>query len=663
MKIFATFILLCLISLLYAGEKYHLLFYGQAVIPKWQADGSFVYHAWTKEGEKRYHVIPHLGTKTELGNKQLPSPQPPQQQQEQTPDPVFIRDHQVYMKSPKGDVQLSFDGSPTNGYINQFHYSDDRRYVVVFKKRHVPPRQISIVESSPKSQRQPMVHSFDYTKPGDEIAIKLPTLFDLKEAKPIDVDMTPFLNQYNIWLLRWNKDSKAFCFEYNERGHQKYQLVEVNAESASSRVVIEESFSTFVNYAQTWRYYLDKTKEIIWLSERDGWKHLYLFDATKEKCVKRQITRGNWVVREVLLVDEGEQDIYFLASGYYPEENPYYTHLFKVKFDGTQLTDLTPEKGNHRISFSPDKRYFVDVYSTPEKEPISCLRLLADGSIIMPLEQGDASLAEKRGWMRPRMFHAKGRDGKTDIYGNIYFPKNYDASKKYPVLEYIYAGPHGSHVVNDFHIRSNSSRTFTDQGYIVVQIDGMGTYNRSKAFHDVCWKNLKDAGFPDRIAWIKAAAKAHPSMDLERVGIYGVSAGGQNAMGALLFHGDFYSAAAAACGCHDNRMDKIWWNEQWMGYPVDESYSRSSNVDNAHLLKGRLLLIVGELDRNVDPASTYQVVDALVKAGKYFEFLLLPGQGHSMGGKYGEARVLDFFERNLKVTPAPFSYPIRGSVE
>ncbi len=657
MKFFTSLLLLCLIQLLNAGEKYHLLYYGQAVVPKWQEDGSFVYHAWTREGEKRYHVIPHLGTRTELGDKQLPTP--PQQQaapqQEKEPEPVFIRDHQVYMRGAKGDVQLSFDGCPTNGYINQFHYSDDKRYVVVIKKRHVPPRQISMVESSPKQQLQPIVHSINYTKPGDELGIKLPILFDLKEGKKIDVDMTPFLNQYNIWLLRWNKDNKGFCFEYNERGHQRYQLVEVNAETASSRVVIEESFPTFVHYAKTWRHYLDKTKEIIWLSERDGWRHLYLFDATKNESMKRQITRGNWVVREVLLVDEEAQEIYFLASGYYPHENPYYTHLFRVKFDGSQLTDLTPEHGNHRINFSPDKKYFVDVYSTPEKEPISCLRRLSDGSIVMQLEQGDASLAEARGWMRPRCFRAKGRDGQTDIYGNIYFPKNYDASKKYPVLEYIYAGPHDSHVVNDFHLSEySSSRAFTDGGYILVQIDGMGTSNRSKAFHDVCWKNLKDAGFPDRIAWIKAAAKAHPSMDLERVGIYGVSAGGQNAMAALLYHGDFYKAAAAACGCHDNRMDKIWWNEQWMGYPVDESYSRSSNVDNAHLLKGRLMLIVGELDKNVDPASTYQVVNALIKAGKYFEFILLPGQGHSMGGQYGTARVLDFFERNLKVTPPPF---------
>jgi dipeptidyl aminopeptidase/acylaminoacyl peptidase len=184
-------------------------------------------------------------------------------------------------------------------------------------------------------------------------------------------------------------------------------------------------------------------------------------------------------------------------------------------------------------------------------------------------------------------------------------------------------------------------------GFIVVQIDGMGTSHRSKAFHDVCWKDLKDAGFPDRIAWMKAAAAEKPWMDLERVGVYGTSAGGQNAAGAVLFHPEFYRVAVASCGCHDNRMDKMWWNEQWMGWPVGEEYSASSNVDNAYRLRGKLLLINGELDNNVDPASTEQLVNALVKANKEFEYVLLPGQRHTSGGTYGERKRRDFFIKHL----------------
>jgi dipeptidyl aminopeptidase/acylaminoacyl peptidase len=185
-------------------------------------------------------------------------------------------------------------------------------------------------------------------------------------------------------------------------------------------------------------------------------------------------------------------------------------------------------------------------------------------------------------------------------------------------------------------------------GFVVVQIDGMGTNNRGKAFHDVCWRNIGDAGFPDRIAWMKAAAAERPYMDLSRVGVYGGSAGGQNSAGAVLAHGDFYKVAVADCGCHDNRMDKIWWNEAWMGWPVDRHYEESSNVTLAHKLQGKLLLIVGELDRNVDPASTMQVVNALVKADKDFDLLVVPGRGHGAGsGKYGTRRTRDFFVRHL----------------
>jgi dienelactone hydrolase len=237
-------------------------------------------------------------------------------------------------------------------------------------------------------------------------------------------------------------------------------------------------------------------------------------------------------------------------------------------------------------------------------------------------------------------------DGKTDIWGVIYRPTNYDPLKKYPVIENIYAGPHSSHVPKTFSA-SNPMQALAELGFIVVQIDGMGTSNRSKAFHDVAWKNLGDAGFPDRILWHKAVAAKYRYYDITRVGIYGTSAGGQNALGALLFHPEFYKVCVSSCGCHDNRMDKIWWNEQWMGWPLGEHYSASSNVDNAHRLQGKLLLILGELDTNVDPASTMQFVNALIKADKVFDFLEIPGAGHTNGGAYGDKKRYDFFVQHL----------------
>jgi dipeptidyl aminopeptidase/acylaminoacyl peptidase len=260
------------------------------------------------------------------------------------------------------------------------------------------------------------------------------------------------------------------------------------------------------------------------------------------------------------------------------------------------------------------------------------------------LERADISKLVASGWHAPEVFTAKGRDGKTDIWGVIYKPVNFDATKKYPVIEDIYAGPQGSFVPKSF---TSRSEPLTALGFVVVQIDGMGTNNRSKSFHDVAWKNLKDAGFPDRILWHKAAAAKFPWYDISNVGIFGTSAGGQSAMGALLFHPEFYKVAVSNSGCHDNRMDKIWWNEQWMGWPVGPQYSASSNVDNAYRLQGKLMLVVGEMDKNVDPASTFQVADRLIKANKTFDLFYVPGGGHGAGAAYGQRKLEDFFVHNI----------------
>jgi dipeptidyl aminopeptidase/acylaminoacyl peptidase len=282
--------------------------------------------------------------------------------------------------------------------------------------------------------------------------------------------------------------------------------------------------------------------------------------------------------------------------------------------------------------------------------PVSELRRTSDRKLIMELEHSDISALLESGWRPPEVFTAMGRDGKTDIWGIIHRPLNFDPSKKYPVIESIYAGPQGSFVPKSWSI---STQPLTELGFIVVQIDGMGTNNRSKAFHDVAWKDLGDAGFPDRILWHKAVAAKYPYYDLTRVGIFGTSAGGQNALGALLFHPEFYQVAVSNSGCHDNRMDKIWWNEQWMGWPIGPQYSASSNVDNASKLQGKLLLVLGELDTNVDPSSTMQVANALIKANKKFDLLAVPGGGHGAGGAYYQRLLQDFFVHHLQGVEPP----------
>lgn len=569
---------------------------------------------------------------------------------------AYVKDNNLYLSpvrdekekdKPKEEIALTMDGTANLRYDGwSIIWSPDSRKLATVKVRDVQERRIPLIESSPSSQKQPILQWCNYAKPGDVLPVYLPVLFDVEARKQMALNVTPYENQFYLNLTGWREDSRAFTFEFNQRGHQRYVIGEVSAADGSIRHLVDEQTKTFIYYYNNYRYDLDDGKELLWISERDGWRHLYLIDGTNGQ-VKQQVTKGEWVVRQVDYVDETNRVVYFTASGFNKGEDPYNLHYCRINLDGTGFTDMTPENGNHRVTFSADRSYFTDVYSRPDLPPVSQLKRTSDVSVVAGLQRCDVSALQAEGWQMPEVFCAKGRDGQTDIWGNIYRPMHFDASKSYPVVEFIYAGPHDSHVDKDFKPAHHLVSKLVELGFIVVSIDGMGTSNRSKAFHDVCWKNLKDAGFPDRIAWMKAAGAKYKYMDLNRVGIYGWSAGGQNAIAALLFHNDFYKVAVALCGCHDNRMDKIWWNEQWMGYPIDASYSTSSNVDNAYRLKGKLLLINGELDDNVDPASTLQVVSALMKANKNFEQLYLPGKTHSLGGPFEMHKMHDFFVKNL----------------
>jgi dipeptidyl aminopeptidase/acylaminoacyl peptidase len=390
--------------------------------------------------------------------------------------------------------------------------------------------------------------------------------------------------------------------------------------------------------------------EIIWLSERDGWAHLYLYDG-RTGAVKNQITRGEFVVRAVHRVDEARREIIFSAGGMDKAQDPYFAHYYRINFDGSGLTPLTQEPADHRVALSPDGALYVDTWSRVDLAPVAQLRRARDGALLIELERGDLAPLRAEGWRPLEVFSAKGRDGTTDIWGVVARPTRFDPRRKYPVIEYIYAGPHGSFVPKSFLAFSNM-QAIAELGFVVVQIDGMGTANRSRAFHDVAWKNIGDAGFPDRILWHQAFAARNAWYDISRVGIFGGSAGGQNALGGLLFHPEFYKVAVSFAGCHDNRMDKIWWNEQWMGWPIGAEYAASSNVVHAHKLQGELLLVVPELDTNVDPASTMQVVDALIRADKQFDLLVMPGEDHGGGRRgpsaaYGDRKMWDFFVEHL----------------
>ncbi len=575
---------------------------------------------------------------------------------------VFLR--QVGSNEPA--TPLSFDGSEGNYYtFRTIAWSPDSRKLVAYHTRPGYDRQVHYVESSPADQVQPKHWTTNtlgnsgaferyYRKPGDALDIATPALFDVASHKEIEIDRALFPNAYSLSTPVWWKDSRAFTFEYNQRGHQVYRVIEVNPENGQARALIDEQSKTFIYYnnlgpglsaGRKYRHDVNDGKEIIWASERDGWEHLYLYDGATGK-VKNQITKGDWVVRNVDLVDDANRQIWFEAGGMNAGQDPYFTHYYRINFDGTGLTKFTDADGTHTVTMSHDRKYYVDAWSRVDLPPVAQLRRTEDQKVVLDLEKTDAAALVSAGFRYPEVFVAKGRDGKTDIWGTIVRPMNFDPSKKYPVIENIYAGPQGSFVAKTFSPVS-PDQALAELGFIVVHIDGMGTNNRSKAFHDVAWKNLGDAGFPDRILWHKAAAAKYPYYDISRVGIFGTSAGGQNSLGGVLFHPDFYKVVVTNSGCHDNRMDKIWWNEQWMGWPLGPQYAASSNVDNAYRLQGKALIIVGEMDTNVDPASSLQVVNALVKAHKHFDMLYIPGQNHGVGILGTEHYLQDYFVHNL----------------
>ncbi len=558
---------------------------------------------------------------------------------------VRVIDGDVVAASTKeGGEEIPFTLGAEFGKPRVFWSPDSKRFVAM----HTIPGEehiVHVIESSPKNQVQPRLKSWRYTKPGDRIAVTKPRLFDLEIKAQIPLRDDLFATPWSNDRVRWSADGSRFTFIYNQRGHQVLRLVAVDAKTGVACSLVDETPETFVNYFQKQFVRFIEDREIIWMSERDGWNHLYRFDAKSGDLIN-QVTKGEWVVRGVDRVDPEKRQIWFHACGIYLDQDPYHIHYCRVNFDGTGLVRLTKGDGTHQLRYSPDRKHFIDHYSRVDLPPVHELRR-ADGGLVCTLEEADTSLLEKiPGWSVPERFVAKGRDGKTDIWGVIHRPGNLDPAKTYPVVEKIYAGPHGQYVPKKFY-DFFTAMDIAEVGCIVVVIDGMGTNWRSKSFHDVCWKNLKDAGFPDRIRWIKAAAEKYPYMDVARVGIYGGSAGGQNALGGMLFHPGFYKVGVADCGCHDNRMDKIHWNEAWMGL-TGPHYAENSNVTHAHKLEGKLFLTVGELDTNVDPASTMQVVDALIKADKDFDLVVVPGAGHGVGETpYLRRRRQDFFVRHL----------------
>ena len=567
---------------------------------------------------------------------------------------VFHRNNNLWTRRGQDVRPLTTNGDSTYYYSAWGSFSPDGRYYSTVRIKPAPKHYVYYVESMPGSAigagkydvTRPMLHKQEYAKPGDSLNYRVPVVVEMATGRVIEPSTELFRQQYEVSAPRWDTNSRTLTFTFNERGHKTYRLLELDVVTGKVRTLIEERNAKYVNYNRLYRHDFKDRRRILWTSERDGRNHIYLYDRQKAQLV-RQVTKGEFYVREIQHVDEEAGVVYFSANGMNKTEDPYLIHYYRIGLNGKNLVCLTPEEGHHKAVFTDDMQYVIDTYSTIQTPPVTVLRRVKDGKLLRTLEHADITRLKAEGWQAPEVFVAAGRDSITPMWGIIMRPSNFDPTKKYPVIEYIYSGPGDQYVPKSFTPWIWGMAELAELGFIVVQLDAMTTSFRTREFEEVCYKNLKDGGFPDRKAWIRAATKKYPYMDIDRVGIYGCSAGGQNAMAAVLWHGDFYKAAYAACGCHDNRMDKIWWNEQWMSYPVDSSYVECSNVANAYRLERPLMLAVGELDDNVDPASTMQVVSALQKAGKDFELVVLTGAHHTMGDTYGEHKRNDFFVRHL----------------
>ena len=634
------------------------------VEPTWYDDGTFSY----ERGPKKELILvdPAKASRTEVKaddlktKKPAPKPVAPANRPRhgrgglKSPDgklTAVLKDHGLYLKNDgEADdkaVRLA-DGAEADRYDRVF-WSPDSKFLMAVQVKTGGDRKVTLVESTPKTQLQPKTKTLNYLKPGDDIPTPRLRLFDACTKKQIAVSDDLCKTPWDISYESWGKDGRFYCV-YNQRGHQVMRVLAIDTAGQVTPVVNEEC-KTFFDYAYKLYFnLLGEKNEALWMSERDGWNHLYLID-TVTNAVKKQITKGEWLIERVENFDLAKRELLLRVRGFHPKQDPYHVHFIRVSLDSDKVVALTEADGTHSAPrFSPDGKYFLTTFSRVDLAPVTQLRKTGDGSLVKELETTDTTALAKAGWKPPERFVSKGRDDRTDIHGVIYRPTNFDKSKTYPVIESIYAGPQGQFVPVGFQALY-SPMILAELGFIVVQIDGMGTNWRSKAFHDVCWKNLGDSGFPDRIKWIKAAAAKYPEFNLGKgVGIYGGSAGGQSSTRAVLAHADFYSVAVSDCGCHDNRMDKVWWNELWMSWPVGPHYAEqsNSNPEMVKRLKGKLMLVVGELDENVDPASTLQVVAALIKANKDFDFLMVPGGGHGAGeSPYGQRRRADFFVRHL----------------
>ncbi|MGB2589940.1 MAG: DPP IV N-terminal domain-containing protein [Candidatus Acidiferrum sp.] len=604
---------------------------------------------------------------------------------------AFIRDYNLWARDvARGkETQLTTDGVKDFGYATDnagwIHsdrpvllWSPDSKKIATFQQDQRGVGEMYLVETK---VGHPVLQAWKYPLPGDPVVTTIQrVIIDIDGPKIIRLQMPPDQHRSTLcddvecrgsdWDdVDWSPDAKHLAFVSTSRDHKDEHLRVADAETGAVRDVFEETVATQFESGWgrvNWRY-LPESNEIIWFSERDNWGHLYLYDLATGH-LKNQITTGDWVVAQLLRVDEKNRLLYFLANGREKGENPYFAHLYRIGFDGKNLTLLTPESGTHEISFSPSGRYFFDNYSKPDAPDVSVVRDDA-GKLIGSVAKTDISRLLAEGWPLPIPITVKARDGVTDLYGLMYKPTNLDPAKKYPIVNRIYPGPQGGSVGSwAFSAGRGDAQPLAELGFIVVEIEGMGNPLRSKKFHDFYYGNMGDNTLPDQIAGMKELAQKYPWIDIDRVGIYGHSGGGFATADAMFRYPDFFKVGISESGNHDNREYEDDWGERYQGLLAknadgSSNYDDQANENIAKNLKGHLLLAHGTMDDNVPPYNTLLVVDALIKANKDFDLLLLPNQHHGYGSEtlYMTRRRWDYFVRYLLGAEPPHEYELRMS--
>ena len=595
---------------------------------------------------------------------------------------AFIKDWNLWVKDVKTGVltQLTTDGVKDYGYATDnagwkmsdapiLSWSPDSKKIATFQQDQ---RAVSDMYLVTTNVGKPTLKAWKYPLPGDkDIATIARVIINVDEPKVIRLQIPPDPHRATLSDdiassgtfddVNWSPDGSKLAFVSTSRDHKIEKVRIADAATGAVKEIFGETVAT--QYESGWRginwRYLPASNEILWFSERDNWGHLYLYDATTGK-LKRQIDKGDWVLTQLLRVDEKKRELYFIADGLQPE-NPYFSQLCKIGMDGKGFKVLTPEAGNHQVTFSPSYHYFTDTYSKPNVAPVTVLRS-ADGKLLATLEKSDISQLTAKGWKPVTPITLKAHDGQTDIYGLMFTPTNLDPNKKYPIIDYIYPGPQGGSVGSwSFSSARGDNQALAELGFVVVAIEGTSNPLRSKSFHDMSYGNMADNTLSDQVGGIRQLAQKYGYIDTTRVGIWGHSGGGFATAAAMFRYPDFFTVGIAESGNHDNRNYEDDWAERYDGLVENSNYDAQANQNMAKNLKGKLMLAHGMMDNNVPPSNTLLVAEALEKANKSFDLVIFPNSSHGYGqySYYMMRRRWDYFVKNLLGAEPPKDYLLK----